>query len=85
MRGGSGGRVTVRWRPAKDSPRGFEIDWSEAGGPPVHKPQRRGFGGRLMDMSVRRDLQGSAELEFRPSGLRCHIFGRLGRESIKPA
>lgn len=44
-----GGQVQVRWRleqavPASD----LVLSWIERGGPPVHEPDRKGFGSRLL-------------------------------------
>lgn len=55
------------------SPRALALDWIEEGGAPVSPPARRGFGFRLIERSVRRDLGGEARLDFRPEGLRGHI------------
>jgi two-component sensor histidine kinase len=39
----------------------------------VQEPQRRGFGRSLIERSVAYELDGSAELTFPPTGVRCHI------------
>jgi two-component sensor histidine kinase len=55
--------------------------WREHGGPPVAKPSRMGFGSRLIQSGIARDLGGSAKLEFEPGGvifvLRAPISDRL--------
>lgn len=42
--------------------------WAERGGPPVVKPERQGFGTRLICTAAGRSLQGCAELDFPASG-----------------
>src|SRR5712691_10566257 len=69
------GRVSLTWqrRPAEQGG-GVEVAWSEAGGPGVPEPERRGFG-RLV---IERNLAGSAEAEvdlaFAPEGVRCRVL-----------
>jgi len=50
------------------------IDWTEAGGPPISgPPARTGFGTRLAELSVGRQLGGSIAREWHPEGLRVAI------------
>lgn len=45
------------------------IQWREEGGPPVKAPNRRGFGTTIIEQSIPYELQGTAELRFRVTGL----------------
>ena len=45
------------------------MQWAERGGPPVVRPERRGFGSRLICTATSRSLRGRAELEFPVSGV----------------
>lgn len=65
------GQVDVRWRPTPEG--GFELDWTETGGPPVSAPTREGFGVLLIRGVTGRELNGSSELAFPPVGARAHI------------
>ncbi|HYZ32030.1 MAG TPA: HWE histidine kinase domain-containing protein [Crenalkalicoccus sp.] len=69
------GRVSVRWQVQRD--RGGErlrLTWQEQGGPPVvGPPSRRGFGTRLLEGGLSRELGGSCRLEFRRDGVLCEI------------
>jgi PAS domain S-box-containing protein len=67
------GRVAVRWRVRAGDPRRLVLEWTEQGGPPVKPPCRRGFGTLLVERSLAHEINGSAELDFRPEGLRCAI------------
>ncbi|QUD86085.1 HWE histidine kinase domain-containing protein [Phenylobacterium montanum] len=68
------GRVTVRW--SADDPRQpslIEITWREAGGPPVVRPQRRGFGSRFIERGLAREFDGKVDLDFTPEGVCCRM------------
>lgn len=72
------GRVDLRWQPLKGG--GFELTWTESGGPPVAARARRGFGSTLLEHVTPRELNGSAEIEFRPAGLRARL--RAGVQAV---
>jgi two-component sensor histidine kinase len=80
----STGRVDVGWsvRP-KDGADWLTLTWNEKGGPAVEKPRRTGFGSRLIERSIARDLEGKADLQFLPSGLQCTLS--LPLAAIEPA
>ena len=67
------GQIRVMWRVMQDETgaRRLRLDWQESGGPPVTVPVRRGFGTRLIAGGIQRELGGTVELTFDPSGLRC--------------
>ena len=46
--------------------------WSEEGGPAVGSPSRKGFGSRLMEYSAK-ELRGTADLRFEPTGLHATL------------
>nr|WP_240902913.1 HWE histidine kinase domain-containing protein [Caulobacter sp. SLTY] len=47
----------------------FRMTWTERGGPIVSAPARRGFGLRLAEMGLARDLGGKAEVRFGSEGM----------------
>jgi PAS domain S-box-containing protein len=49
------------------------LEWNESGGPPVRRPTRQGFGTRLMERCIKRDLDGEFDLAFAPAGVTCRI------------
>ena len=54
--------------------------WIERGGPPIGAaPQRRGFGTRVLDTTIRQQLGGSATMAWLPTGLTCTIEIPLAR------
>lgn len=47
----------------------FVISWTEAGGPVVTEPTREGFGSKLIEISIARQLNGKLERAWNPEGL----------------
>jgi PAS domain S-box-containing protein len=72
-----GGCVDVLWR-GIDGDRRLELQWREIGGPPVSTPVRKGFGSRLIVDAVERQMRGTAQVDYAPSGLVCTISFPLG-------
>ncbi|MFN3514966.1 MAG: HWE histidine kinase domain-containing protein [Phenylobacterium sp.] len=64
------GRVEVGWRLSDGV---LELIWRETGGPQVAPPERQGFGSRLLERSLARELGGAVRLSFPPEGVRCEI------------
>jgi two-component sensor histidine kinase len=67
---------SVELRREVDADGAARIEWAETGGPPLDgPPARRGFGTRLIERGLARDLGpgSSVELRFEPSGLRALI------------
>jgi PAS domain S-box-containing protein len=60
------GHVDVGWRLDNDI---FAMSWTERNGPPVSRPQRRGFGSTVVDSMAKRTVEGEVELDYAPSGL----------------
>jgi two-component sensor histidine kinase/PAS domain-containing protein len=67
------GQVAVSWSADAGE---LRIRWEERGGPPVAQPVNNGFGTRLLQQLVG-DLGGTIELEYAPTGLRCHLSAGL--------
>jgi PAS domain S-box-containing protein len=66
------GCVDVAWAAHADGG-AVTMDWRESGGPAVDAPRRRGFGSRLIELGLTREMGGEAKLNFLPQGLWCHI------------
>jgi PAS domain S-box-containing protein len=75
-----GGRVALTW--SVDSGQ-VRLEWTESGGPSVTSLDRRGFGRLLIERIAARDLQGDAQMEFRPEGL--HYVLRFPLASLSMA
>jgi len=69
-----GGKVQVRWQTRHDDDEDYlHIYWKELGGPPVDQPKKSGFGSRLINLAVERDLNGKADVAFEADGFRCEL------------
>jgi two-component sensor histidine kinase len=49
------------------------LRWSEAGGPPVKPPTRKGFGSNVMETMIRGHMGGDVRFDWRAEGLACEI------------
>jgi len=68
------GSLGLRWKIGGEAtqPR-LSLAWLEGGGPVVATPLGRGFGSRIMERNIERDLGGALRLSFPPEGVRCDI------------
>ena len=70
------GVVRVSWTLDADGKR-LKLRWQEEGGPPVTAPARKGFGLRLVEHGLGRELSGVVSLDFAPGGLVCEWVMKL--------
>jgi PAS domain S-box-containing protein len=70
------GGVSLRLAPTVDGH--AHLAWVETGGPAVPPPTRRGFGSRLLAISLRND-GGRVEARFDPAGFQADIHFPVGR------
>jgi len=75
----SAGRVVLSWAIADGM---LQLEWTEAGGPPVRAPQAQGFGTTLIHTIVVRELQGRVDADFAEAGLRCWISVPLAESPV---
>ncbi|WP_376089094.1 HWE histidine kinase domain-containing protein [Roseomonas sp. CCTCC AB2023176] len=75
------GRVTLRWRVEEDR---LLLSWAERGGPPAAAPRGAGFGTRLLDATVARQLGGLAHAEWGAEGLSWRADLPLARIATAP-
>jgi len=79
------GHVDVGWRLDGDI---FAMSWAERNGPPVSRPERRGFGSTVVDSVAKRTVGGAVQLNYAPSGLiwrlSCPAANALDRGEIVP-
>src|ERR1700750_2959910 len=64
------GRVRLTWARSDDGQ--LTLRWTELGGPRVNKPERKGFGSRLIEETISQ-LGGNARFDWRSEGLVCEI------------
>ncbi|WP_375464742.1 sensor histidine kinase [uncultured Methylobacterium sp.] len=67
------GRIDITWSIRRDDGVRLLLRWTESGGPPVETPTRTGFGSRLIERSLARELAGDVQLLFDPKGVVCTI------------
>jgi two-component sensor histidine kinase len=67
----SSGSVTVSWQVSDEGL--LQVRWIENGGPSVTTPTQRGFGTRLIERCVKRDLAGELDLRFESAGVQCFL------------
>jgi PAS domain S-box-containing protein len=65
------GELSIDWHMTEGAE--LAIHWHEQGGPSVRKPERQGFGTRLIDRSIVHELGGFVEMSYAPSGVECLI------------
>lgn len=70
--GGSPDALKVEWALA-DSSRRLLLSWCENSATPVSAPTKTGFGTRLIDMNVTRELKGTIRRDYRDDGLHISI------------
>jgi len=72
------GHVSLRWTARKGG--GFELVWTETGGPTVAAPSRRGFGSTLLEQVTPRELNGDVQVDYHPSGVSVRL--RAGAQAV---
>ncbi len=66
----SDGHVEISWRIADGhKPDRLHFRWEEIGGPPVTAPTRLGFGSKLIERVLASEIDGTVELDYRPTGV----------------
>jgi PAS domain S-box-containing protein len=72
------GNVDIAWdiSQAETGPC-LHLRWQESGGPPVQPPTRQGFGTRLIERSLARELNGDVQIRFNPEGVLCTVDAPL--------
>lgn len=72
--GNSVDALKVDWRVERlDRKRVLVLNWRESGQEDLGEPESTGFGTRLIDMNITRELDGSIDRRFLPSGLQVEI------------
>ncbi|MFC1457429.1 sensor histidine kinase [Microvirga arabica] len=72
------GRVRVCWEVTTSGDgTHLHLSWKETGGPTVRQPYRTGFGSRLLQQGIARDLDGETHLDFAVEGLGCRMLVSL--------
>jgi len=73
------GRLVVAWSLGMDA---LTLEWMEIGGPAVGPPKRNGFGSKVIDASIKRQLGGEIENDWSSGSLKCTV--RVPAEHFSP-
>jgi two-component sensor histidine kinase len=65
------GQVRVEWFYAEDGR--VMLRWTEAGGPHVSPPVRKGFGTQVMQAMIQGHVGGEVRQDWRAGGLVCEV------------
>jgi two-component sensor histidine kinase len=78
------GCIDVCWRLDGDV---FAMSWTECNGPPVSRPERRGFGSTVIVSMAKQTVGGDIQLDYSPSGLTwrltCPAANALAKDVYK--
>ncbi len=67
------GRVDLAWRVEDGTSPMLVITWRESGGPPATAPEKRGFGLKLVEQSLRSAFGREVSVTFPSDGLLCAV------------
>lgn len=71
------GKIEIQWNTEARSPAHLRLIWRESDGPRFKPPARTGFGTRLIEFTVEKELGGRVELNYAPTGLVVEIAAPL--------
>jgi two-component sensor histidine kinase len=76
------GQLELRWSVSRAAQRGtvLTVDWVEKNGPPSRRPRKLGFGMRLIDLIIRRQLNGEVAYTYSRKGLSVNLVVPLTHE-----
>lgn len=68
------GHVDIVWRTESGSQgEQLRLTWRERGGPPVARPEHKGFGSRLIERMLAKEIDGEVSLSYEPGGAVCEV------------
>ena len=77
------GHIDVSWRIEGDSEQRLVLTWVETGVDLSEgSPRRHGFGTELLERTIAYELDGQADLQFTPNGVRCTITLPLSEQLV---
>jgi two-component sensor histidine kinase len=77
------GRLDIIWSvDLEPAPRFLDLSWVERGGPAVQEAPTRGFGSRLIEQGIARELGGEAKMTFDSEGLRFRLRAPLSTRML---
>jgi PAS domain S-box-containing protein len=79
---GDAGKIAIAWQIDPTARGRMRLRWQESGGPPVTAPGRRGFGSRVIEGGLARELDGEVRLDYEPAGVVCQITMPVSRKAV---
>ena len=76
------GHIELTWREAGMR---IHLDWTEHDGPPVAKPEREGFGTKVVSRAFGPEFEAEVAFDYRPEGLRFNLAFKVPAISDDPA
>jgi two-component sensor histidine kinase len=73
------GHVELTWREEDER---IHVDWTEHGGPSVTKPEREGFGTKVVSRAFTPEFEAKVAFDYRPEGL---CFSLIFKSVTAPA
>jgi PAS domain S-box-containing protein len=73
------GRLRLTWSLSEDG-EALRFEWREMDGPPARRPDRKGFGSRLIERSITGELGGTIEADYGETGLIVRFETPLARD-----
>lgn len=64
-----GGKIAISWEIVSDPVNTLRLNWQESDGPPAIKPAQDGFGGKVINRIVKRQLDAQVETHWDASGM----------------
>ena len=74
------GHVELTWREQDER---IHVDWTEHGGPPVTKPEREGFGTKVVSRAFTPEFEAEVAFDYRPDGLHFSLVFKPVASSTK--
>lgn len=76
------GRLQVTWRRLDELENTVELSWNETGGPPVKRPEHKGFGTSVIEHVAGQQLDSDIKVSWRKAGLQLKIV--IPEKNIAP-
>ncbi len=74
------GQIGITWSYQQEDNGIVRLRWSEKHGPEVSEPTKLGFGLTIITRILQQAIDGSVELDFRPTGMKAQM--RIGRSCL---
>ena len=78
-----GGRIDISWSVEPAGEPSLELTWQESGGPAVSRPERDGFGGKVINRIISRQLHADVSTQWHEGGICLKASIPLARISLQ--